>query len=198
MSDGIETSPTMPMPPSPPPAPRAYLFGIDPGMARKVLAAGVVLYLLIAFVENGARKKLAVKQSQVNALRAQIGAPAPPVEPDAPRDEDYKDKKDAQDAAKKRYDEHKKEYDEALKEYKDDQIEWLEKAYDRKVKRADLERDLAEMEVESGDWGYFKYFLRFVASLAIILGLAHTLFHGSDIERAAAIFLLGSLAIQLL
>lgn len=198
MPEGTESAPTMPMQSSPPPAPKAYLFGLDPGMARKILAAGVVLYLLVAFVENGARKKLAVKQSQVQAIRAQLDAPVPPVEPDAPKDDDYKDKKEAQDAAKKAYDEHKKEYDEALKEYKNDYIEWLEKAYDRKVKRAELERDLAEMEVESGDWGYFKYFLRFLASLAIILGLAHTLFHGSDIERAASIFLLGTLALQLL
>ncbi|MEK7865713.1 MAG: hypothetical protein AAB434_03460 [Planctomycetota bacterium] len=198
MPEGTESAPTMPTPPPPPPAQREYCFGIDPGMARKILAAGVILFLLVAFVENGARKKLGVKQSEMMSLRAQLDAPVPPVEPDAPKDDDYKDKKDALDAAKKAYDEHKKDYDEALKEYKNDYVEWLEKAYDRKVKRADLERDLAEMEAEMGDWGYFKYFLRFVASLAIILGLAHTLFHGSDIERAAAIFLLGTLAVNLL
>lgn len=184
--------------PSTPPSSSSYFLGLEPGFARKVLAAGVVLYLLVVFVDNGARKKLEVKRSTLNAIRAQLDAPVPPVEPDAPREDDYKDQKEALDAAKKAYEEQKKEYDENLKEYKKDYVEWLEKAYDRKVNRAELERDVNRMETELGDWAYFKYFLRFVASVAIILGLAHTLFHGSDIERAAAIFLLGTLAVNLL
>lgn len=196
MSNGTEPQPAGA--PTPSPLPRSYLFGVEPALARRILAAGVVLFLLVSFVEKGAQRKLAVKQCKLAALRAQIDAPAPPIEPDAPREDDYKDKKEKLDEAKKEYDKQKKKYDEKLKDYKDDYVEWLEDAYDRKVDRAELERDVNKMQIEMDDWGYFRFFLRFLASLAIVFGLAHALFHGSDIERAAAIFLLGMLATQLL
>lgn len=209
MPDGIEPAPAAPMPSAPPPPPPAYpptpkpyLFGIEPQMAKMILAGGIVLYLLVAFVENGTEKKLAAKKAEFES--AQLDRPVKPTEPDSPNEGDYKDKdkdkdmKEAFDAAKKAYDEDKKKYDDKMKDWNKENVDWLKDSFDRKKDLESLQREAAKLQAGQGSWAYFKFFLRFLASLAIVLGMVHFLFHGTDWERAVALFLLGTMAVRLL
>ncbi len=211
MSNGTDPAPAVPQPsvpppppppPAYPPAPKPYLLGIEPQMAKMILAAGIVLYLLVCFVENGTEKKLAAKRAEFEAM--QIDKPVKPTEPDPPSEGDYKDKdkdkdmKEAYDAAKKVYDEDKKKYDEKMKDWNKDNVDWLKDSFDRKKDQESLQRDAAKLQAGQGSWAYFKFLLKFLASLAIVLGLVHFLFHGADCERAVALFLLGTMAVRLL
>ena len=189
----------------------SFLRAIDAPRAKLIFIVGLAMFFLLSFIQNGKEARISALQSEKNQLNLKYDGdfptpPAPPLRPDA---DWYKDgeKSDAYTSDLKDYKEERKKYQETYKKYTKEDLpaynkEKAEYNHKMNINRSkylnSIERRLERKRVYRNSWAYFHHLLRYLSILIMALGACALMFHGSDMERAAALFFLSYAVVGLL
>jgi hypothetical protein len=176
---------------------------LTPFRAKFMFLVGAVLYLLIVYNHRSVAEKAKALSAEMESLSSRHDAPIMPkrpFEPQPPRQDapDLEQRKKEYEENKTKFDGQMKKYEEAAKVHQDRMAKYEEKFYRRNADGEKLGQELKELQLSQNSWAGTRYFLKFISVLLMLFGLMYVVFHGSDWERAAALFVIGVCILNML